>query len=281
MKVNKLLVLLSATCMLAVASSTVLAQVPQASTTEAVPETSAAPVAPAAPALPTFVAVPGNVFAALDKGDPRGIFVQAMDAVLRQMGRAPIYISIPTSAVYKSMEEGKLDVGTVVVPLARDAERAWFSAPVLKEYSVVAVLSNKGFPLASVADLRGKSVGARLGYLYPLLENDPAIKIVRYRSDGEMIRALLFGDVTAVLLAGMSDLRGLRNEGVAAKIDILPKAVGSVPLVAVFSRKSFTKDDVDAFDRLMAEFQNTPEWQAILNQNGFADLIRDWPMVSP
>lgn len=229
---------------------------------------------------PTFVAVPGNVFASLDKGAPRGIFIQAMDAVLRQMGKTPSYVSIPTGAVFKSMEEGKLHVGTVVIPLARDAERAWFSDPILREYSVVAVLNNKGFRLDKVADLDGKSVGARLGYLYPMLEQDARVKMIRYRSDGEMIRALLFGEVNAVLLAGMSDIRSLRNEGVISKIEILDKSVGSVPLVAVFSRKTFTPADVETFNRLMAEFRQTPAWQAILNQNGFADLIRDWPMVS-
>lgn len=228
---------------------------------------------------PIFVAVPGNVFASLDKGVPRGIFLQTMDAVLRQMGKKPAYVTIPTSVALKSMDDGKVDVSTVVVPSPKDRVKGWLSDPILKEYSVVAVQRGRGFPLEKVADLYGKRLGARQGYQYPVLDQDENVYITRYRSDGEMIRALLFDDVDAVLIAAMSDINSLRTEGMASRLDILPVAVGVVPLVAVLAQKSFTEDDLDKFNAQVGEFKKSSAWQDILNQNGFADLVRDWPLI--
>jgi ABC-type amino acid transport substrate-binding protein len=228
---------------------------------------------------PTFVAVPGNVFATLDKGVPHGIFLQTMDAVLRQMGKTPTYVTIPTSIALQSLASGKVDVGTVVVPSAKEPINGWLSDPILKEYSVVAVLRGKGFPLQKVADLHGKRLGARQGYQYPILEQSADVHIQRFRSDGEMIRALLFGDVDAILIAAMSDINSLRTEGMISKLDILPVAVGVVPLVAVFSAKTFSDTELDDFNAKVGEFKSSPAWQEILNQNGFADLARDWPLI--
>lgn len=228
----------------------------------------------------TFVAVPGNVLSALDKGTPRGIFVQAVDAVLRRMGRTPSYLLIPTTLALASLEEGKLDVGTAIVPLARDQQRVWFSQPVLTEYSVVATLRGQAFALRRLADLHGRKLGARVGYQYPLLDGDGEVRVTRYHSDGEMIRALLFHEVEAILIAGMTEVNSLRTEGMIARFDILPVAIDTVPLVAAFSRQTFSTDEVRTFDAEMAAFKQTPAWQEILNQNGFADLVNPWPLLS-
>ncbi|MBS4098741.1 MAG: ABC transporter substrate-binding protein [Sulfuricella sp.] len=228
---------------------------------------------------PTFVAVPGNVLSTLDKGVPRGVFIRAVDAVLREMGKTPAYLLIPTSVALNSLEEGKLDVGTAIVPLARDQERVWFSAPILTEYSVVAVLRNKTFPLARIADLYGRKIGARVGFRYPMLDGDQGVTIARYRSEGEMIRALLFGEVDGILISSVTEINVLRTEGMISKLDILPIAVDRVPLIAAFSKKSFSADEVRDFNVHMDSFKKGPVWAAILNQNGLADLVRDWPLI--
>ncbi len=56
----------------------------------------------------TYVAVPGNIFSSLNKGAPSGVFIQATDAILRQMGKTPGYVSIPTTAALQSLEQVKM-----------------------------------------------------------------------------------------------------------------------------------------------------------------------------
>ncbi len=156
----------------------------------------------------------------------------------------------------------------------------WLSDPVLTEYSVAVTRKGKDFPVSRVADLYGKKIGGRTGFRYAAIEEDPNIGITRYQNDAEMIRALLFGTVDVVLVGAMSDISGLRTEGVIKRLDILPFAVGSVPLVVAFSKKLFSESDVQQFNRLLAEYKKSTAWQDILNQNGFADLVRDWPLIT-
>lgn len=236
---------------------------------------------PATPTIPaTYVAVPGNIFSTLSKGAPSGVFIQATDAVLRQMGKTPSYVSIPTTAALQSLEQGKIDIATAIVPTARLRENVWLSDPLLTEYSVAVTRKGKDFPVARVADLYGKKIGGRAGFRYAAIEEDPNIGIIRYQNDAEMIRALLFGAVDVVLIGAMSDISGLRTEGVIKRLDILPVAVGSVPLVLAFSKKLFSEADVQQFNRLLAEHKKSAAWQDILNQNGFADLVREWPLIA-
>ena len=46
--------------------------------------------------MPVKVAVPGNLYARLEKGQPAGIFLEAIQAVLEGMGRQPSHVIMPT-----------------------------------------------------------------------------------------------------------------------------------------------------------------------------------------
>jgi ABC-type amino acid transport substrate-binding protein len=53
-----------------------------------------------------------------------------------------------------------------------------------------------------------------------------------------------------------------------------------VPLVVAFSKEKFSKESVDAFNLALTDFRKTDEWQAILEKNGMADLVKDWPILA-
>lgn len=238
------------------------------------------PAAATAQSASSWVAIPGNIFASLEKGKPSGIFIEALDAVLKKSGVTPTYLNMPTGDALRDLNSGTISVATVVVPTPRIKDAAYFSAPVVNEYNVVVTLKGKGFDLAKVSDLHGKKIGARVGYQYPLLEKDQDIQLLRYPTDGEMLRALLFGQVDVAIIAGISDIYALRSEGIIMRLEILKTSVGVVPLVAAFSKKSFTRESVDAFDQALVSFKQGPEWQAILERNGMSDLVKDWPLVT-
>jgi ABC-type amino acid transport substrate-binding protein len=141
-------------------------------------------------------------------------------------------------------------------------------------------LKDKGFALDALSDLRGKRIGARQGYRYPLLDGKQGMTLMRYSTDGEMLRSLLFGETDVIVLSAVSDIFALRSEGIMKRLVILNKSVGTVPLVAAFSKKQFTRAETDAFNKALAEFRQGPQWKAILERNGLSDLVQAWPMIT-
>lgn len=226
------------------------------------------------------VAIPGNIYASLENNEPSGIFIEAVTALFKQRGVSLSYLSMPTGEAIKEIRKGTMDIATVVVPTASLRDSVYLSEPIVTEYNVVMTLRDKGFDLASIADLRGKNIGARGGYQYPVLEKDPSLKMMRYQSDGEMIRALLLGQADVVIIAGVSDIYAFRAEGIMSRLEILKTAVGTVPLAAAFSKKNFRAEDVARFNEDLAAFKQSAEWKAILDRNGLADLVRPWPLLS-
>lgn len=226
------------------------------------------------------IAVPGNLFARLEKSVPTGVFVETMDAILKKMGKSPTYIYMPISDALNDLKDGAIASVAVVVQTPKIKDLAFFSDPIVKEYNVAVTLKNKGFNLSTISDLRGKKVGGRVGYQYPMVEKDKQIQMLRYQSDGEMMRALLFAEIDLALIAGVSDVYTFRSEGVMTRLDVLKTSVGMVPLVAAFSKKHFSKESVAEFNKQLASFIGGEEWQAILESNGQADLVKDWPMLA-
>jgi len=232
------------------------------------------------PAKKLRVAIPGNIYASLEQNEPSGIFIEAVAALFRHRGVSLSYLSMPTGEALKEVRKGALDIATVVVPTAGLRESVFLSEPIVTEYNVVMTLRDKGFDLTSIADLKGKTIGARAGYQYPLLEKDPTLKMTRYQSDGEMIRALMLGQADVVIISGVSDIYAFRAEGIMSRLEILKTAVGTVPLVAAFSKQSFRAEDVARFNEDLASLKQSAEWKTILDRNGLVDLVHPWPLLS-
>jgi len=233
------------------------------------------------PDAPTFrVAVPGNMFAQLSKNGPEGVFLETMDVLLKGMGKVPQYVTMPTGDALAEVNKGTLNAATVVVPSPRTTSNLWLSDPLVVESNIVVALKDKGFALKSLSDLAGKRLGARQGYRYPLLENKSGMKLERYTTDGEMLRALLFDQIDAILFSAISDIFALRSEGIMKRLVVLDKAVGSVPFVAAFSKSSFSEQDLQTFNKALADFKRGSQWKQILESNGLTDLSEPWPMIN-
>jgi ABC-type amino acid transport substrate-binding protein len=231
--------------------------------------------------VPVFrVAVPGNLFANLGKSGPEGVFLETIDALLKGMGKVPQYVIMPTGDALTELKNGTLHAATVVVPSARTTNSMWLSEPLLVESNIVVALKDKGFALKDLGDLNGKRLGVRQGYRYPMLENKSGMKLERYTTDGEMLRALLFDQVDAILLSAISDIFALRSEGIMKRLVVLDKAVGSVPFVAAFSKSKFSDQELKVFNKALADFKRSPQWEEVLESNGIADLYKPWPMIT-
>ncbi len=235
-------------------------------------------VQPTASAL--RVAVPGNIFSRLDKSIPTGVLVEVTDVLLMGMGKLPAYINMPTVEALTDLKAGTIAVVAGVVQTPAMQESAYFSDPILSEFNVAVTLKNKGFDLTGIADLQNKNIGSRIGYQYPMLENNSHIQLSRYATDGEMLRALLFGSIDLAVIAGISDIYTFRSEGIMKKLEILKTAIGKVPLVVAFSKMHFSQQDVAVFNQGLTELKSSPKWNSILEKNGLVDLMKDWSLLS-
>lgn len=227
------------------------------------------------------IAIPGNTHARIEKAVPTGIFIQTMDAILKKMGKSPTYINMPIGEALGELKSGTIAAAAVVVLTPKIKDTAYFSDPIIKEYNIAVTLKNKGFNLSKISDMYGKKVGARVGYQYPLVESEKQIELLRYQTDGEMMRSLLFGETDLVLIAGISNIYTFRSEGIMTRLQVLKTSVGVVPLVVAFSKDRFSKENVDTFNSELAKFMKSDEWENILESNGQADLVKDWPMIAP
>jgi len=225
------------------------------------------------------VGVPNNVFAKLNQGWPMGVMLEALDQIVRDMGLAPTYISMPAGEIPKALDNGQIDIAAVRILSARNRGTALYSEPLIDEYNVLAVRAGEAFPAKRLSDLKGKIIAGREGYQYPLLEKNTDIKLLRFDSDGAVIRALLFKQVDMVILAALTDIFVFRTEGVMRQLEVLDASVGKVPLRSAFSSRRFTQADVDVFNQKWEAFRASPAWQEIIDRNGFADLIREWPLL--
>ena len=226
------------------------------------------------------VAVPGNVFARTDRGQPAGIVAEAVAEVLKRMGYSYEFVSMRAVDMFKALPEGKIDVATSLVRNKRALNIGLFTNPILVEYNVIAVRQGESFPLRSISDLFTKSVGVRTGYQYPLLEGNSKLDLRAFETDGATLRALIHGKIDAAVISGVSDVFAFRTEGIMNKVDILETAVGTVPIYAVLTTKRFSFKDILEFNQSLATLRKDQFWFDILGRNGLEDLVREWPLVS-
>ncbi|MGE5505451.1 MAG: substrate-binding periplasmic protein [Actinomycetota bacterium] len=226
------------------------------------------------------IAVPGNIFGRTDRGQPQGIIAEAVAEVFRRMGRPVQFLTMRQPEAIAALKDGRIDVATVVVKTPKIQDAGLFSNPIVMEYNAVVVRKGEGFPLKATADLAGRRIGVRAGYSYPLLQKNKGVETTAFDSDGAMFRALVLGKLDAAIFAALSDSYTFRSEGIITKVELLDTAVGSVPLYAVLSPRLFSNAELQEFNRRLAELRQSPAWPDILERNGFADLVHEWPLVS-
>jgi ABC-type amino acid transport substrate-binding protein len=227
------------------------------------------------------ISVAGNAFANFQKGRPSGIFTEIVSQIARDMGQEPAFISMPADAALKALEEGRLDVATVILKTDKIQTKFLFSEPIITDYQVVVVKKGNTFPLMKQSDLEGKRLGARQGYRYDLLGKGSRLRAELYQSDGEMIRALLLGEVDAILMSGISDVYALRSEGIMSQLEVLRASVGRVPLLFAFSKTRFSADDVMHFNQRLEALNQQGVWRELAEKNGMGDLIDPFPVLAP
>jgi ABC-type amino acid transport substrate-binding protein len=197
------------------------------------------------------------------------------------MGYHPWPVTMTSSEIKKGLKNGEVAVAAGLLVGRPDKETVAYSDSIIREYNVVLTRAADGVSeISSLDDLQNKRIGARVGFVYPLLEERSGIELIRQRKDGENIRDLFLNELDFVVVGSVSDIYEFRSEGVMSDLQLLPAAVGYVDLGSAFSTATFSLEEIDEFRNRFNQMLGSPEWEAILFRNGIQDLVKEWPIVS-
>jgi polar amino acid transport system substrate-binding protein len=233
--------------------------------------------ATAAPAL--SLGIPGNApLAGLDGEHVTGIVALATVAALEEMGRQVTAKRLPFKRMYHDVHSGRLDVAVSVLRTEERARQAYYSAPIVTEYTVIMVPRGRGFPFRRLADLDGKRIGAQLGFVYPGLQQTRA-QLIREKNYEVNIRKVAAGKLDGAVVGSITGPYLARELGLSDRIEFLPLAIGEVPLGAALSKSAFDESDLAAFDAAVSKFRGGAEWRKALAAKDIAQLIKAWPVA--
>jgi len=149
----------------------------------------------------------------------------------------------PWARAYFLAQHGQVDasIGWYRTP---ERERDFlFSDAVFVESQVLFFLKEKPVSWKTLSDLRGRNIGAVLGYTYgaefQALEDRKAVNVERTASDEQNLRKLLAGRIDAAIISLAVGERLLQTlgENSAARIGLDPRPVNAGPLHLIFPKK--------------------------------------------
>ena len=211
-------------------------------------------------------------------GDPVGVLGDTSDKILQAMGFEPTATHLPFARLYNSIHNGEIDVAIGVLRTEERAAQAHYSDPILTAYNVLVVKKGDGFDYASLTDLKGRKIGGRRGFAYPALEN-AGVTVESAKDDDTNLKKVLAGRLDAAVFSSIASLSRLDETGKSSEIELLPLAVGTVPLGIAFADEKFSAEDVEKFNKLLSGFKASEAYSATLSRYGITDYVKDWPLA--
>ena len=205
-----------------------------------------------------------------DTGNHSGLVLDVLAEVSDRIGYQIVLELLPSKRSHIYLEQGKIDAKLKAREWVKDAERYYWTAPVVDMKDVVIFPKAAPITYRSPDDLAGKVIGARLGWGYPALE--PlflAGTAVRedVGSDDAMLRMLLLGRTDAatmnmhVLQWHQSMNRRYRDE-----LTFSEHPIGDVGLRMYLSKLHDWRPFLKAFDAEIAAMREDGRLQTIIER---------------
>ena len=173
------------------------------------------------------------------------------------------YQFLPWARAYYVVKTGQLDASVGWFKNDEREREVLFSEPVFVEKQVLFHLKSRPLDWKNLADLKGKSLGATLGYTYgeafSQAEQGKLIQVQRTSSDELNLRKLLAGRIDAALISqavGDALLKNQFSAEEAAQVTSHPRAINSGPLYVIFPKqKPESEARRSAFNRGLARLK--------------------------
>ena len=239
----------------------------------------AIPPAAAAEDCRVTVGIPGNPpFTDLRDDEIGGIIAAATVEALRVMGCDVTPRALPFARMYKWVHEGKIDVATSVLQTPERASLAYYTRPIVTEYTLVMYRRHNTAPPKQIQDLGRLRVGAMIGFKYPTIDKSD-IQLLRERDYETVIRGLLEQRFDAVLIGSITGPYLVTKSGLEELVSYMSTAINKVPLGVALSKKKFGAKDAARFDGEIEKIMASRKWQEILHEYGVEKFVNAWPVA--
>ena len=136
-------------------------------------------------------------------GKIHGILIDVMEAIASKHGFSVKITPLPEKRAIRGMAQGDIDAYSKAKEWVKNPKAYLWTDPVVDSTDVLIFPKNRPINFETPDDLKGKQIGAILGYRYPLLEPyfaDGRIKRDDVKKDSLMLRKLLRGRDDAAII---------------------------------------------------------------------------------
>lgn len=206
-----------------------------------------------------------------------GLDIEVMRAAARRAGFRPVFKEVPWEATLGAIRVGELDFGMGATPETSRQDWAWFSIPYRKE--TISMFTRRG----EAKRFRGTAIeaimqvlndGGKIGVVgafYYGPDVDRLIKDGRFRDqfvefneDKESLAATLAGSVDAFLAERLAAASAASKLNAVTKLDALPGIIYETDVSIIFSKKTFSPEQLEAFNLALSEMQESGETNQIV-----------------
>ncbi|MHA7775351.1 substrate-binding periplasmic protein [Roseibium sp. M-1] len=211
-------------------------------------------------------------------GTPTGVLGDVSLVILQDMGYDASASGLPFARLYNSVHSGEIDGALGVLRTEERAKEALYSDPVLTEFNILAIKKGSGFTYVALAELKGKKIGGRRGFAYPALEA-AGVEIEPTNEDENNIKKVIAGRLDAAIISSIAYLSQLDKTDMRADIELLPLAVGEVPIGIALADEKFSAGDLAAFNEKLAAYKASDAYAATLAKYGISDYVKTWQLA--
>ncbi len=233
-----------------------------------------------ATARPIELAVPPNLpVVGLEGGKAVGFLGTLADEALRRAGFEPTYQPLPFARLYAQLSAKQIDGALSVLATPERARTAWFSIPLVTEYSILITPKGRGFGFQRPSDLAGKTIATQTGFTYPGIDGTPGVTLQPNAERANNLRLVALGRVDAAIVGSITGLFQARELALADQIEALPTAIAGIELSIALNNDRFAQADIDRLNTALRAVLDSPSFGAALDRAGVTGLVRSFEVL--
>ncbi|MDX2104473.1 MAG: transporter substrate-binding domain-containing protein [Alphaproteobacteria bacterium] len=222
---------------------------------------------------------PNHPVAVLEGGRLSGVLAEVADTALRQAGFQPSYVAMPFGRIYPLLAARQIDGALSVFGTPERQRTAWYSTPIVTEYSVLIVPKGRSFPFSRAADAAGKVIGTQTGFAYPGFDGTPGVIFQPTPERANNLRLVALGRVDAAITGSITGLFQARELDLMDRIDVLPVAVSAITLSIALNNERFSEADMARVNEALGQLLASRQFEAASAAAGVDGLIRRFELL--
>jgi ABC-type amino acid transport substrate-binding protein len=224
---------------------------------------------------PIELAVPPNrPVVDLEGGKLTGFLGDIADQALKRAGFQPTYTAMPFGRLYPTLAARQIDGALSVFGTPERQRTAWYSTPIVTEYSVLIVPKGRSFPFARASDAGGKTIGTQTGFAYPGFDGTPGVTFQPTPDRANNLRLVALGRIDAAITGSITGLYQARGLNLLDQMEVLPVAISAITLSIALNNERFAPADFARVDEALRQLLAGPEFAASLAAAGVGDLVK-------